>query len=51
MDKNEKAMNESSCKSVFRSGDNTMTKERFTRVWIALINSIEKGKRNSRPGT
>ena len=32
------------CKSVFKSGEDATSKERFTRTWIELINRIEKGK-------
>ena len=39
-----KAISASPCKSVFRSGESTITKEQFTQIWIAMINRIEKGK-------
>jgi hypothetical protein len=32
------------CKSVFKSGENTTLKSQFTRRWIELINQIEKNK-------
>ncbi len=32
------------CKSVFKSGESTTTKEQFTKNWIELINTLEKGK-------
>jgi len=32
------------CKSVFKSGENTITKTQFTKMWIEMINKIEKGK-------
>ncbi len=32
------------CVSVFKSGENTTTKSQFTKVWVDLINKIEKGK-------
>lgn len=32
------------CKSVFKGGKNTISKEQFTKAWIELINRIEKGK-------
>lgn len=31
------------CKSVFRNGG--ITKSQYTKIWIALINQIEKNKR------
>lgn len=31
-------------KSVFKSGENTSTKSEFTKMWIELINTLEKGK-------
>ena len=32
------------CKSVFKSGENTISKAGFTQKWIELINRIEKSK-------
>ncbi len=32
------------CKSVFKSGENTISKKQFTGAWIDLINKMEKGK-------
>ena len=32
------------CRSVFQKGAPTTTTERYTQVWIALINQIEKSK-------
>ncbi|MBE5868481.1 MAG: hypothetical protein E7293_05910 [Lachnospiraceae bacterium] len=32
------------CKSVFKSGENTISKQDFTKIWIQLINTLEKGK-------
>lgn len=32
------------CKSVFKSGENTTSKSQFTKVWIELINKLEKNK-------
>ena len=32
------------CVSVFKSGENTTTKEEYTKKWIELVNRIEKGK-------
>lgn len=42
------AQNESQqtvCKSVFKSGENTTSQKQFTQKWIELINSLEKNKR------
>lgn len=36
---------QASCKSVFKSGENTPLKKQFTKKWIELINRIEKNKR------
>ena len=35
---------QATCKSVFKSGENTTSKKQFTWAWIELINKIEKGK-------
>ena len=32
-------------KSVFKSGENTTSKEVFTRMWIEVINKLERSKR------
>ena len=32
------------CVSVFKSGENTTTKQEYTKKWIELINRMEKGK-------
>ena len=32
------------CRSIFKGGESTTTKSRFTKKWIELINIIEKGK-------
>ncbi len=32
------------CKSVFKSGENTTTKTQFTKIWIELVNRLEKRK-------
>lgn len=32
------------CKSVFKSGENTTSREQFTKKWIELINRMEKNK-------
>lgn len=31
------------CKSIFKSGKN-ITKDHFTKIWIELINKLEKSK-------
>ena len=31
-------------KSVFKSGESTTSTEAFTKMWIELINTLEKGK-------
>lgn len=35
---------ESFCKSVFKSGENTVLQKQFTIKWIELINRLEKRK-------
>ena len=35
---------QATCKSVFKSGENTTSKMQFTKTWIEMINKIEKGK-------
>lgn len=32
------------CKSVFKSGKSTTTKGEFTKMWIQLINKMERSK-------
>lgn len=32
------------CKSVFKSGENTTSSSQFTKKWIELINKLEKNK-------
>lgn len=32
------------CKSIFKNGENTVTKSRFTKMWIDMINLTEKSK-------
>lgn len=32
------------CRSVFQKGASTTTTEKYTQVWISLINQIEKSK-------
>lgn len=32
------------CKSIFKSGENEISKEQFTKMWTDMINKIEKGK-------
>lgn len=34
----------SNCKSIFKSGENKLTPEYYTRIWIALINQVERNK-------
>ncbi len=34
------------CKSIFKDGKNTPSRESFTRVWINLINRMEKSRRD-----
>jgi len=35
------------CKNIFRSGENMISKDEFTRQWAALINQWERQKENS----
>ena len=35
---------QAACKSVFKSGENTTSKSQFTKMWIELINRLEKNK-------
>ena len=44
MENSEKSTAMCMCKSVFKSGENRISKKQFTQVWIDLINKIEKGK-------
>lgn len=32
------------CKSVFKSGESTTSKEAFTKMWLDLINKLERSK-------
>ena len=32
------------CRSVFQAGAPTTTREKYTQIWITLINQIEKSK-------
>ena len=32
------------CKSVFKSGESTTSKSEFTKMWIEMINKIERDK-------
>ena len=32
------------CRSVFQKGASTTTTEKYTQIWITLINRIEKNK-------
>ena len=41
MAENEKS---TTVKSVFKSGESTITEREFTDKWIELINTLEKGK-------
>ena len=37
------------CKSVFKNGENTISRSQFTKKWIELINRLERNKNvNSR---
>lgn len=35
------------CKSVFKSDENTLIKSQFNRKWIEFINQIEKTKKTT----
>ena len=37
-------METSLVKSVFKSGESTTSKEAFTKMWIELINKLERSK-------
>ncbi len=37
-------MNNSVCKSYFKSGKNSTTVQAYTSVWIQLINQLERSK-------
>lgn len=37
-------MNDSTCKSYFKSGENCTTVQTYTNVWIQLINPLERSK-------
>ncbi len=37
-------MKTSLVKNVFKSGENTTSKEVFTKMWIELINKLERSK-------
>lgn len=32
------------CKSVFKGGENAISRENFTRIWIELISRLERTK-------
>ena len=32
------------CKSVFKSGENAISKEKFTKMWTEMINKMERDK-------
>lgn len=34
------------CRSIFKNGESTISKERFTKIWIEMTNQIEKAKNN-----
>ena len=36
--------NSNICRIVFKSGESTTSKNQFTKIWIELINKIEKNK-------
>lgn len=38
------------CRSVFRDGRSTVTKDQYTQMWIDLINRKEAGKRKFERG-
>lgn len=40
-------METSLVKSVFKSGENTTSKEAFTKMWIEMINKLERSKSSS----
>lgn len=42
----QKEQSKTICKSVFKSGENTISTKQFTQIWIEMINKIEKGKKN-----
>lgn len=42
--KEEFMMNDSHCKSYFKSGENCTTVQTYTNVWIQLINQLERSK-------
>ncbi len=33
------------CKSIFKNGESTTSKDNFTKAWISLINQLEKSNR------
>ncbi len=37
-------MENSQVKSIFKSGENTTSKEAFTKMWTLLINKLERRK-------
>lgn len=42
MDKNAKKI--TSCRSIFKDGKTTPSREAFTKKWIEMVNQIEKAK-------
>lgn len=41
---NENKTEDTLCKSVFKSGESTISKAQFTKKWVELINRLEKYK-------
>lgn len=37
-------MNDSHCKSYFKSGENCTTIQEYTNVWVQLINQLERSR-------
>ena len=37
-------MNDSHCKSYFKSGEDWTTVQNYTNIWIQLINQLERSK-------
>ena len=40
----EKQTDKTICKNVFQSGKNTPSKTQFTKMWVKLINCLERSK-------
>lgn len=32
------------CKNIFKNGEGTITKEKYTQAWVNLINRLERDK-------